>query len=470
MSTVPTSGASRPHARVAPGGVAPRSTMFASLAIRDFRFLWLSNLAASFAMQMQMVARGWLIYDMTSSPLALTWVMLSFMLPSFVFSLAGGVIADRVRKKSIMLTAQSLNTAATFLLATIVYLGDVTFWHFIYFGLFNGTVLSFSMPARSAVTPEIVGDRQVVNAMALQGATFNLARILGPALAGALIAALASGDAAGTASVGVVFYIIGGLYLASVGCTAMLRYRGDSTRSPGATVRADIGEGFRYMKSERVVLGLLVMGFAPMTFGFTAMFLLPAFNSDILGGGPEALGLLTTGMGVGALLGSLTLARLGDIGGKGRVLFVTAYLWAAFLAVFAFANALWVAMLVGAVVGLCGSLMGALNMSVVQLAVRAEIRGRVMAIMMMTHGLMPIGVIPISALAEFVGIDVALVVSALLLAGSMMLLGALFPELRALDRGHGPATADAQRPAPGGAEGAPGHGLALAPSRGGGAG
>lgn len=442
-----------------PSGVASRSAMFASLAIRDFRLLWLSNLAASFAMQMQMVARGWLIYDMTSSPLALTWVMLSFMLPSFVFSLVGGVLADRMRKKSIMVTAQSLNTAATFLLATIVYLGEVTFWHFIYFGLFNGTVLSFSMPARSAVTPEIVGDRQVVNAMALQGATFNLARILGPALAGALIAALAVGDTPATASVGIVLYIIGGLYLAAVGCTALLGYRGDPMRSPGATVRADIGEGFRYMRRERVVLGLLIMGIAPMTFGFTAMFLLPAFNSDVLGGGPQDLGLLTTGMGVGALLGSLTLARLGDVGGKGRVLFATAYLWAAFLAAFAFADALWLAMLVGAVIGLCGSLMGALNMSVVQLAVRAEIRGRVMAIMMMTHGLMPIGVIPISALAEFVGIEVAMLVSAVLLAGSMVVLGALFPELKALDRGHGPAASGAD----GGAAAAPAAGLRQAP-------
>ncbi|MEE3183961.1 MAG: MFS transporter, partial [Pseudomonadota bacterium] len=176
-----------------PGVVTPDPTvfrpgMFSSLRIRDFKLLWISNLAASFAMQMQMIARGWLIYDMTGSPLDLTWVMLAFMLPSLVFSLAGGVIADRMRKKSIMVTSQLLNTVATVLLATIIYNGDVTFAHFIYFGLFNGTVLSFSMPARSAVIPEIVGQDSVVNAMALQSATFNLSRILGPVAAGALMA------------------------------------------------------------------------------------------------------------------------------------------------------------------------------------------------------------------------------------------------------------------------------------------
>ena len=105
--------------------------MFSSLTFRDFRLLWFGNVAATFAMQMQMLARGWLIYDMTASPLALTWVMLSFMLPSVLFSLAGGVIADRLRKRSVMITSSVFNTVATAALAAIVYSGEVTFWHFI---------------------------------------------------------------------------------------------------------------------------------------------------------------------------------------------------------------------------------------------------------------------------------------------------------------------------------------------------
>ena len=410
--------------------------MFSSLAIRDFRFLWLSSLAASFAMQMQMVARGWLIYDMTSSPLALTWVMLSFMLPSFLFSLAGGLIADRMRKKSIMVVSQLLNTAATALLATIVYLGDVTFWHFIWFGLFNGTVLSISMPARFSVAPEIVGRERVVNAMALQSSTFNLSRILGPALAGGLIALFAAGDTTSTAGVGLVFYVIAGLSLVSVLCTALLRYRGDPTRTGNTTVGADLREGFQYMKTERVVLGLLLVGLVPMTFGFVPTFLMPAFNADVIGGGPDHLGLLMAAMGVGALSGSLLLARLGDMRGKGRVMFAATYVWGIFLAAFALSESLFAAMLVGAFVGLAGALMGSLNMSIVQLAVQPEIRGRVMAIMMMTHGLSPLGLIPISAAAEYVGIEVAILGSAVLLVVSMVLLGTLFPELRKIDTGH----------------------------------
>ena len=275
----------------------PKPGMFQALAIRDFRLLWTSNIAASFAMQMQMVARGWLIYDMTESPLALTWVMLSFMLPSLLFSLLGGVIADRMQKKAIMITSQILNTVATAVLATIVYNGDVTFWHFIYFGLFNGTVLSFSMPARSAVIPEIVGREVVVNAMALQSATFNLSRILGPTLAGVLIAVFAAGDTTSTTGVGIVFFVIAALYLVSVTMTALLNYQGHPERSREATMLADVAEGFQYMRQERVILGLLIMGFLPMTFGFTASFLLPVFNSEVIGGGPEDLGYMLTAMG-----------------------------------------------------------------------------------------------------------------------------------------------------------------------------
>jgi MFS family permease len=410
--------------------------MFSSLKFRDFRFLWIANLAASFAMQMQMVARGWLIYDMTSSPLALTWVMLSFMLPSVVFSLAGGVIADRMRKRSIMIFSQFLNTIATVLLAIIIYRGDVTFWYFIYFGLFNGTILAMSMPARSSVTPEIVGRDHVVNAMALQSATFNLSRILGPALAGMLIAAFAAGDTTSTKGVGIVFFVIAGLYAISVLGTAMLNYQGNPAQRT-TTALADIAEGFQYMKHQRIVLGLLVMGFVPMTFGFSITFLLPAFNADIIGGGPDDLGLLMTGAGIGALAGSLVLARAGDINGKGRVLFLTGYLWAIFVAAFALSETMLSAMLFGAVAGFCGAVMGSLNMSLVQITVPDEIRGRVMAILMMAHGFMPLGMIPISATAEHIGIETALLLAGCLLAVSLFLLRLWIPELAKINKGHG---------------------------------
>ena len=416
--------------------MAPTPTgMFSSLSFRDFRLLWFGNIAATFAMQMQMVARGWLIYDMTASPMALTWVMLSFMLPSVVFSLAGGVLADRLRKRSIMIVSGVLNTVATAALAAIVYSGEVTFWHFIYFGVFNGTVLALSMPARASVTPEIVGREQIVNAMALQSATFNLARIVGPALSGGLIALFAGGDTRSAQGVGIVIFAVAGLYLVSVVCTALIRYQGNPHQQ-GTSPLADVVEGFRFMRDERLVLGLLVMGFLPMTFGFSVTFLMPAFNADVIAGGPETLGLLMTAAGVGALAGSLLLARAGDIGGKGRVMFYAGYLWAIFVAAIALTGNLAGAMYFGAVTGLFGAVMGSLNMSVVQIALPDEIRGRVMAIMMMAHGFMPLGLIPVSAVAERMGIELALLLSAVLLGASLLAVRLWIPELARIDKGH----------------------------------
>jgi len=388
-------------------------------------------------MQMQIVARGWLIYDMTNSPMALTWVMLSFMLPSFVFSMAGGVIADRLPKKPIIVVAQLVNAFATTLLAYIIFTGEIHFWHFIIIGLFNGTVLSFSMPARSALIPEVVGEVNLVNAMALQSATFNLARILGPAIAGVLIAVFAAGNTTSTTGVGIVFFIIAGLYLLAVIATVMLNRVGHPTASNDASPLDDVKEGFVYMWQNKIILGLLIMSFVPFTFGFSASFLLPAFNKDIISGGPDDLGLLMTSMGAGAFLGSMILARLGDIKRKGRVMFVSAYLWAIAVAAFAFSQNLVMALILGAGMGFFSSVFGSLNMSVIQLTVRPDIRGRVMAIMMMTFGLMPIGVIPVSALAEFIGIDIALMFAAAMLMLSMVLLAYFFPDLLKLDKGHG---------------------------------
>ena len=419
---------------VAPAKPKHRS-MWSSLAFREFRLLWLSNLTSNFAMQMQSVARGWLIYDMTGSAMALTWVMLSFLLPSVLFSVAGGVLADRVGKRSVIIVSQVLNTAATALMAGMVYADNIEFRDFIYFGLFNGTTLALSMPARSAMGPELVDRAHMVNAMALQSTTFNLSRILGPALAGALVAILVHGDTTSTRGVGIVFFVIAALYAASIVCTMAMRHRGKSP-SRGTTALSDVAEGFRYMRRERLVRGLIAMSFVPMTFGFAVTFLMPAFNADVIRGGPDDLGLLMTSAGIGALAGSLVLARAGDIGGKGRVLFVTGYLWAVFVIAFALSESMPTALLFGALSGFFGALMGSLNMSVVQLALPDAIRGRVMSIMMMTHGFMPIGIMPISAIAEVVGIHSALVAAGVLLAASMGVIRRWIPELARIDTGH----------------------------------
>jgi len=416
-------------------GEKNRDGMWDSLKHRDYRYLWVGNLCSSFAMNMQMVARGWLVYAMTTSPTKLAWVMLSFMIPQVLFSLFGGIFADRYNKKKVIAIAQGLNCAATLVLAVVIITGHVTFWDFIYFGAFNGTILALSMPARTSFIPEIVGERLVFNAMALSTTSMNLSRILGPTVAGGMIAIIAGGDTSSAYGVGVVYFLIAGLYFLSSVSTLMIGITGKPAIKKTTNPLADVAEAWRYVLASRVLLGLIVLSIIPFLFGMSINSLMPAFNHDILEGGPDGLGLLMGAMGIGAIAGSLLLARMGNTPRKGRLLFIITILWAVFMAIFAITRNMILAMLAVAVVGFFSSIFMSLIRSLIQLAVTPSMRGRVMSIDMMSHGLMPLGIIPISLIAEYYSIDLALLVSAVLLAACALFVMYFLPEVRKIDRG-----------------------------------
>jgi len=393
---------------------------FSSLAERDFRWLWLGSLGSSFAMNMQIVARGWLVYDLTSSALDLAWVTMSFTLPQVLFSLWGGVLADRLPKRRIIAVAQSLNFVATLIMATIIITGRVEFWDFIWIGAFNGTVLALSMPARQAFVPELVGEGRVFNAMALNTASWNLSRILGPTVAGGVIALLAQGDTSSAYGVGVVYYGIAGLYFISAATVALIRYHPRVDRSTQASVLNEIAEGFRYVMAHPPVLGLILLSIVPFLFGMPINTLLPAFNEDVLNGGPDSLGMLLASMGVGAIVGSLMLARLGEVRRKARWLIGTSIAWGLLMGAFATTRELYLSASLMAAIGWVSAWNMSLNRGQLQVIVAAEMRGRIMSIDMMSHGLMPLGIIPISLIAERVSIPAALVS-----AGSLFVLAVL---------------------------------------------
>lgn len=409
---------------------------FEALHYRDFRLLWITSIASSLAMNMLILARGWLIYDLTQSKIALTWVMLSFLLPSAVFSFFGGTLADRMNKKTLIFGSQFLTTISTLVFAMIIYFWNVKFWHFICFGLINGTVLALTMPARTAIVPEIVVAKSLTNALALASSTWSLARVVGPTIAGYLIALFAAGDHTSTKGVGLVFFVITLLYGASTAGTYLLHFKGEPVRTAKRSYARDFLEGLIYVRRNNVVLGLLLMSLLPMTFGFSAQFLLPALNVDVLNGDAQLLGYLTGALGIGALAGGLILARLGDIGHKGRILFILCYLWAIGIALLPWISQFWISIFVLALIGAFSAGISALNMSVIQLTVSSRVRTRVTAIMWATHGCMPLGMIPIGQLAERINIQIALFIAALLMVVSALAIKHWFPEVAQVRRGH----------------------------------
>lgn len=404
--------------------------IFSALAVPNFRWLWIGSLGSSFAMNMQIIARGWLVYALTSSAIDLAWVTLSFMLPSVIFSLYGGVLADRLPKRRVIAWAQMLNCAATLVMALIIFSGNVKFWDFIWFGFFNGTVLALSMPARQAFVPEIIPERLIFTAMALNTTGWNLSRIIGPALAGLLIAWLAGGDKTSTYAVGIVYVVIASLYLFSALTVLKVDRPGKAQRNRDSDSWSDMQEGLRYVIEHPRVFALIVLSILPFLFGMPLNTLLPAFNQDVLLGHADDLGYLISAMGGGAIIGSLLMATMGDLRNKGFWLIASCLGWGAVTAVFGASSVQWAALASIAVIGMFSSWNMSLNRGMLQMQVEDHMRGRIMSIDMMSHGLMPLGVFPISLIAEYYGVGAALVTSGFALIAVTLLVALLMPSVR----------------------------------------
>ena len=362
-------------------------------------------------MNMQIIARGWLVYALTSSATDLAWVTLSFMLPSVVFSLYGGVLADRLPKRGVIIIAQSMNCVATLLMALIIFRGEVSFWDFIWFGFFNGSVLALSMPARQAFVPELIPEKLIFTAMALNTTGWNLSRIIGPAFAGLLIAFLADGDKTSTYGVGIVYLVIAFLYFLSAVVTLAIDDPGNPQRTDNSDPVSDIREGLLYVLERPNVFALIILSIIPFLFGMPLNTFLPAFNEDILGGHADDLGYLISAMGMGAILGSLLMAVMGDLRNKGLWLVLSCCTWAVLTSLFGVMEKQGNALIVIAMIGLISSWNMSLNRGMLQMEVDGYMRGRIMSIDMMTHGLMPLGVFPIAWIAENEGAGTALVAS-----------------------------------------------------------
>ena len=381
-------------------------------------------------MNMQIIARGWLVYALTSSALDLAWVTLSFMLPSVLFSLYGGVLADRLPKRRVIAWAQALNFTATLVMAAIIFSGNVAFWDFIWFGFFNGTVLALSMPARQAFVPEIIPERLIFTAMALNTTGWNLSRIIGPAVAGLLIAWLAGGDKTSAYGVGIVYLVIAGLYLFSAVTVLKVDVPGKADRDRDGDSLSDMQEGLRYVIAHPQVFALIVLSILPFLFGMPLNTLLPAFNQDVLQGQADDLGYLISAMGGGAIIGSLLMAAMGNLRRKGFWLIVSCLGWGVVTAAFGAFDLQVIALALIALIGMLSSWNMSLNRGMLQMAVEGHMRGRIMSIDMMSHGLMPLGVFPISLVAEYHGVGAALVVSGCALMVITLLVTFFLPSVR----------------------------------------
>ncbi len=372
---------------------------FESLALRDYRLLWLGQLTTSMGQWLDQVARGWLVYDLTHSPLQLGLVSASRGIPILLFGTIAGVVADRYGRKSQLIIAQSVNAILNLALAILILTGRVELWHIYATGILAGSVQAFQQPARQVLISDLVGEKQLLNAISLNSAALNVSRSVGPAVGGLLIHAF---------GVDVSYFAQAALFVLATVWTVQIRVP-HVAASIYARASADgslfhsLKEGFAYIASHRLILAQILLGMAPITLGMPFVSLMPIFAIDVFHGGAQTQGLLLTMVGIGAVAGALGIASLGRRQGSGKLLVIGAAGFGLSLALFAQSPTISIAMAFTFLAGFFNSSYTTQNQTILQTLVPPPLRGRVLGIYMLDRGLMPLGSLLAGALAAWLG-------------------------------------------------------------------
>ncbi len=367
---------------------------FDALRNRDFRWLWVGRLASSATFEMSGVAQGWLVYQLTGSALALGWVGSGWSISTLLLSLYGGVICDRVEKRNVLLWTRAAMGLNALVLALLISFGSIQVWHLAASSLFTGVMFSFLMPAQQAIIPELVDRRTLLNAIALDAIGMGLMGIFCASLAGVMIE---------TIGVQGVYYAMAGFYAVALFSLSKLRRTGRGCPSANS-VWCDAGEGLSYLWRSPSLLAVMGLALSRVLFAMPYRTLMPKYAEEVLGFGATGLGLLLAAPGFGATLGSLAVAAMGDLRGKGRLFLSAGMVMGLALVLFAAVRLQALVFFFLIIVGAAGNVCMVTNTTLLQANTPAQVRGRVMSIYLMLWGLTPLGTLPAGAVADRIGV------------------------------------------------------------------
>ncbi len=392
---------------------------------RNYRLYWVGQLISLTGTWMQSTAQQWLVFRLTGSPLALGTVTFLNALPSMALSLFAGVVIDRVDKRRFLMLTQSLMLTLAFILAALTFSGAVQYGHVLVLSFLLGLVNVFDMPARQAFTVEMVGKDDLMNAIALNSSIFNTARLVGPAVAGVLVAAIGEGLAFSFNALSFLA-VIAGLWL--------MRLPPFTPRADKPHPLAELKEGLRYLSRDRAVRSLVFLVAVPSVFGFPYTALIPVVAGTVLGLKADGFGMLVSSIGVGALVGAISLTVLGNYRHKGRLLTAATFTFAGGVAAFSQSRFVPLSMLALAFAGWGMVTHLATTNTLVQLHIPNELRGRVMsAYLWVVVGSAPLGSLVLGSLAEAWGAPAAILLGAGVCALSAVAALWLLPDVRRLE-------------------------------------
>jgi MFS family permease len=378
------------------------SFMLRALGHRNYRLFFSGQSVSMVGTWMTRVATSWLVYRVTGSELLLGVVGFAGQIPSFLLAPVAGVLVDRWDRHKLLVWTQVFAMLQSLALAVLTLTGRIEIWHIVALSVFQGLINAFDMPARQAFVSEMIEKREdLPNAIALNSSLVNGARLVGPSVAGVIIAAVGEGWC---------FLLDGVSYLAVIASLLLMRVP-PRTRAPrnGKNVVGQIREGWAYVSGFAPIRNILLLLALVSLVGMPYTVLMPVFANEVLHGGPNTLGLLMAASGVGALSGAIFLASRKTVLGLGKFIPLMAAAFGAGLVAFSFSRALWLSLALMVVTGLGFMVQMAASNTVLQTIVDEDKRGRVMSFYTMAFmGTAPFGSLLAGAVAERIGAPLTL--------------------------------------------------------------
>ena len=393
-----------------------------ALRHRNFQLFFSGQLISLVGTWMDTVAESWLVYRLTGSALLLGTVALCNQLPVFLCAPIGGIVADRYNRHRIIIATQSLSMIVAFVLAVLTLTHRVQVWQIMVLAAAGGVINAFDIPARQAFLIDMVGREDLLNAIALNSSMFNGARIIGPAVAGVVVAAVGEGWCFMANSLSYIAVITGLLLM-------KLPPRQEQERETSPL--EDIINGFTFVKNAAPIRTILLLLGLVSLVGMPYAVLMPVFAAQILHGGPKALGTLMGATGVGALLGAMTLAARVGVKGLGRLIGYCAIGFGTALIAFSFSRIFWLSALLLIPAGFCMMVQMASSNTLVQSMVPDSMRGRVMSVYsMMFMGMAPFGGFFAGAIAHHIGASYTVAIGGLACISGALVYEMYLPKIR----------------------------------------
>ena len=389
--------------------------MLAAFTYRDFRVQWIGACTSSIGTWMQIAAQNWLITSLTHSPLYLGLDAFLQQLPIILFSLIGGVFADRYDRRRTLIVSQVVQMATSGTLAVLMFLQVVEIWHVLALSFVTGCAQSFGGPAYQSLIPSLVDKKDLPNAVALNSIQFNVARVLGPLAFGLTLALIGPWGYSEPQAMNACFFLNSLSFLVVINTLMMLRVKHIPPAKAGR-MQDELKSGLSYVKHHGSLAALVVLAAATTFLGFAVLTFLPIFADKVFHEGAETYSHLLAFSGAGSIVGALIVAWLGKFPKMGLTALLVQAVYGILIIAFAVSRTLWISDVLLFLTGAALMVVFSTVTSLVQLIAPNEMRGRVMSIYMLAfRGGMPIGSLVSGWLANFIGAPMVIGINGALL-------------------------------------------------------